>query len=101
MAQADAEELVTETVETYLEEAPHKLEAMINAAGLGDCQAIAEAAHALRSSSGAVFAKPLALLLQQLEEACTIGNMQAVHERLGSVRAEFQRVVEFLKSQSR
>jgi two-component system sensor histidine kinase/response regulator len=99
MREAGVEAVVPITLATYLEEAPVKLQTLVEAVSEEDGDAIEKAAHALKSASGAIRADSLAGLLQQLEDAGDSGKIDRVEELNAAVLAEYDRVVTFLRNE--
>jgi HPt (histidine-containing phosphotransfer) domain-containing protein len=71
--------------------------AVITAAmAVGDLDALARAAHSMKSSAGNVRAKPLASVLQEIENAAGRGDRDAVAGLIGAVEAEHAAVLAYL-----
>jgi PAS domain S-box-containing protein len=69
MREAGVEDAVDGMLAVFLEDAPRRMEALHAAVGSGDARAIAEAAHAFKSSAGTIHARSLFELLRELEAA--------------------------------
>ena len=91
MAGDDADELLAELFDSYLEETPQRLQSIESAVLGEDAEALYKAAHALKSLSATVGATHLAQLAEALE---TIG-------RAGTVTAEVAALLEQLKPESK
>ena len=91
MAGDDADELLAELFNSYLEETPQRLQSIENAVVREDAEALYKAAHALKSLSATVGATHLAQLAEALE---TIG-------RAGTVTAEVAALLEQLEPESK
>ena len=63
------EDLVRETVRTYLTELPHRMDAMATAIGSGDPKQVKETAHSLKSASAMLGATHMAQLCADIERA--------------------------------
>ena len=91
MAGDDADELLAELFDSYLDDAPQRLRSIEGAVVGEDAEALYKAAHALKSLSATVGATHLAQLAEALE---TIG-------RAGTVTAEVAALLEQLEPESK
>ncbi|MGF1479695.1 MAG: PAS domain S-box protein [Cyanophyceae cyanobacterium] len=91
MAGDDAEELLAELVEGYLEDAPQRIEAITAAIDGEDCTALYRSAHALKSLSATVGASCLADLAARLEELGRGENVKEAQELLKQLEPEYRR----------
>ena len=91
MAGDDADELLTELFDSYLEDVPQRLQSIESAVVEEDTEALYKAAHALKSLSATVGATHLAQLAEALE---AIG-------RAGTVTAEVAALLEQLEPESK
>lgn len=73
------EEAFDDLIETYLNDAPEKVEGLARAAQAGDTAAVYQFAHSLKSSSANVGALWLSEIASDLEELSRSGNVPAFH----------------------
>ena len=92
MGGAGAEEIVTEIIGQYLEDAPQRLQGMGEAIASGDSQALRNLAHALRSSSANLGAASFSQLCKQMESLGRSGTIAGAAEQLIELEAEYERV---------
>lgn len=97
MREAEVEEVVPVTLDTYREEAVEHKARLEEAVAAGDPTAIAHAAHAMKSAAGAIKAGFLADLLLELESAGKSGSLGATRTLIEPVRTEFAAVLGFLE----
>jgi CheY-like chemotaxis protein/HPt (histidine-containing phosphotransfer) domain-containing protein len=100
MSEAGVEEIVPITLATFLDEAPTKRKTLTDAVVARDGSAISKAAHALKSSSGAIRADTLAGILQQLEDAGKNGNVRKAAGLLENAMSEFDLVEGYLRNRT-
>lgn len=62
-------------LETFLASAPERVTALGECLASGSAEEVSSAAHALKSSAGAIGAGPLAALLERIEEAGTADDL--------------------------
>lgn len=80
-------ELVRQIVERYLAELPDRLAAIDHAKALGDPDALAKAAHTLKSPSLLVGATELGRACRTIEEAARRGELTAAVEASSALAA--------------
>lgn len=97
MEAAGVGDIVDETLRSYLEESPDRIQRIAKAMASGDSEELRKAAHALKSSSAAIGARPLAGCLQQLENAGKARDLCGAGECLDQVMALHRAVVEQLE----
>lgn len=97
MEAAGVGDIVEETLRSYLEESPDRIQWLAKAMASGDSEEVRKAAHALKSSSAAIGARPLAGFLQQLENAGKAGDLGGAAECLDQVVALHGAVVDQLE----
>jgi len=101
LAEAGAEEILWELVETFAADAPFRMEAIDSALQSGSGRQIRSAAHAYKSSAGTMKARDLAALLLDLEQA---GNERDFARALAlqpPIREAHERALEFLSNAPR
>ncbi|MFP5246165.1 MAG: response regulator, partial [Thermoanaerobaculia bacterium] len=70
-----SDDFLKDIAQIYLEDAPQRIAAIRNAFATGDAAGVAEAAHALKSSSGNVGAEGVRKVCAELEEAGRAGKL--------------------------
>ncbi len=96
MREAGVEEAVDGMLAVFIEDAPGRMDALRMAVGAAEAEAIAQAAHAFKSSAGTIHAQGLFELLRRLESA---GREQRTGDGpglLAKIEAEYHRVDDFL-----
>ena len=96
MQAADIEEIVPVTLDTYRAEAAAHRKRLDGAVGARDADAIATAAHAMKSAAAAIKAQALSELLRQLECAGKNDDLATALALADPVRGESDSVLEFL-----
>ncbi len=90
-------EFVAEAIESYLEEAPPRIEAIAKAVAAKDAVALRNSAHALKSLSLTMGANALAQLCGELEAMGRVGTTASTGELVEQLEPEYKRVVSVLK----
>jgi len=90
-------EFVAEAIESYLEEAPPRIEAIARAVAAQDAVALRNSAHALKSLSLTMGANALAQLCGELEAMGRVGTTASTRELVEQLEPEYNRVVSVLK----
>lgn len=98
MREQDLEDLVDELIETFLGDAPSRIEAFCTAVASAEATSIRSAAHAYKSAAGTMRATCLSKLLQQAEEAARDGDVTRPTELLDQIRQEHEAVLAHLRS---
>jgi HPt (histidine-containing phosphotransfer) domain-containing protein len=80
-------------VHTFREDVPSRIDALRVAAASGDPNDLAQAAHAMKSSSGSVGAKRMYALALSLEQSARAGRLDGAEDAIEQLAAEFHRVV--------
>jgi len=88
----ESPEFLTEVIDSYLEDAPHLLQAIHTAVAQADATRLEQAAHTLKSSSATLGAIPLSELSKELEAMGRAGTVEGGVERASQLEAEYQRV---------
>ena len=101
MREAEVEEVVPLTLDTYREEAIDHLTRLEEAVAAEDSAATAKVAHAMKSAAGAIKATYLAELLLELECAGKNGTLEPIHALIEPVRTEINAVLGFLELASK
>ena len=91
------DDLVDELIETFLQDAPSRFEALENAIGAADAEQIRCAAHAYRSASATMHARQLAGLLAEVEAAGRAGDSVRPGALLAPLRREHEEVLRQLR----
>ena len=92
------DEFLAELATLFLQDAPVHLGSITEALNAGDSDAIARAAHALKSAAANMGAKHLQELLSQLEQAGRAGSLDDAAIRAGEVQQEYVRVGEAMQA---
>ncbi|HEY5219625.1 MAG TPA: PAS domain S-box protein [Gemmatimonadaceae bacterium] len=98
MRAAGVEEAVAGILGAFRKEAPGRMAALEKAVRDGEGRAIERAAHAFKSSTGAIHAQALAELLRDMEIKAKGGDVAAATTRLGEVQLAFDAVMRQLNS---
>jgi signal transduction histidine kinase/DNA-binding response OmpR family regulator/HPt (histidine-containing phosphotransfer) domain-containing protein len=88
----DGANLVSRIIDTYLEASGELLRSLEAAVAVGDPQAMASAAHALKSSSGHVGARRLSFLCEEVEARGRAASMERAEASLAEISAELDAV---------
>jgi HPt (histidine-containing phosphotransfer) domain-containing protein len=94
----DDSELVAEVVNTFLEDAPERLQMMQAAVSSRDLDALSQAAHAMKSSSAYLGATMLSAIFQEIEMIARGRSKGDVRTHVDRCLAEFERVKAALKA---
>ena len=97
MREAGVEEAVDGMLEVFLEDAPARMEALHAAVTANDAQAIADAAHAFKSSAGTIHAHALFELLRDLEMAGREARVDDALRLLGQIDSVHAEVRTYLQ----
>jgi CheY-like chemotaxis protein len=98
LVEAGGEDVLGEMMELFLRDARVRLAALERAVAAGDTRGIERAAHAFRSSSGAVWAKGLAELLRHAEAAARRGDAVGASALLARIVAATHEAIGYLES---
>ena len=79
-------------VKTFRQDVPSRIDALRAAASAGDVRDLANAAHAMKSSSGSVGAKRMLAMASSLEQAARAGRLDGAEAAIDQISAEFRRV---------
>lgn len=99
MVGKNAELILTEMIDCYVEDAPKLLQAMASAFAQGDVIALRQAAHTLKSSSATLGATTLSHLCKELEAHSHSGNIDLGLEKVLRLVAEYERVKAVLQKE--
>ena len=80
-------------VKTFRQDVPSRIDALRAAVSTGDVQDLANAAHAMKSSSGSVGAKRMHSMAASLEGAARAGRIDGAEAAIEQIAAEFRRVL--------
>jgi HPt (histidine-containing phosphotransfer) domain-containing protein len=92
MVGENAEIVLAEMINCYLEDAPKLLSAIATAVTQGDAKQLQQASHTLKSSSATLGAITLSNLCQKIEVMSRIGNTDYGIDKLPQLEAEYERV---------
>jgi len=92
MAGDDADEMITELIDSYLEDAPPKLQGIYRALDKNDAEELHNSAHALKSLSVTIGAVLLAQVSSELEVIGRSGTTSNASTLLKKLDTEYQRV---------
>ena len=98
MREAGVESIVNPTIAIYLREAPPRMARVLASLESGDGKELASAAHALKGSSGSLYAAKLSALFAELEAAGSAGNLEGARALRESVELEWARAVAYLQA---
>jgi two-component system sensor histidine kinase/response regulator len=80
-------------VKTFRQDVPSRIDALRAAVSTGDVHDLANAAHAMKSSSGSVGAKRMLAMASSLEQAARAGRIDGAEAAIEQIAAEFRRVL--------
>jgi two-component system, sensor histidine kinase and response regulator len=80
-------------VKTFRQDVPSRIDALRSALSTGDARDLANAAHAMKSSSGSVGAKRMLAMASSLEQAARAGRVDGAEAAIEQIAAEFRRVL--------
>jgi signal transduction histidine kinase/DNA-binding response OmpR family regulator len=95
----DDTEILRELIDTYLEDAPQRLQTISEAIDKADAVLLRRTAHSLRSLSVTIGATPLAQICQQLEAMGQAGTTLSASTLVSQLKTEYQRVEAALQLQ--
>jgi HPt (histidine-containing phosphotransfer) domain-containing protein len=98
MREAGAEEAVDGILDMFAQNAPERIADLRTAVTAGDAPAIATAAHAFKSPSGAIGALRLAGFLQEIELAARDGALDDVRTAFERAEQETEAVLAHLRT---
>jgi len=101
MRAAGIEDIIEPMLELFATEAAKGMEQIASAAAAGDLEALARAAHSLKSSAGNVRARALAGALQELETAATQGDGATAARLAEAVRVEHDSAQQYLAGRTK
>jgi HPt (histidine-containing phosphotransfer) domain-containing protein len=101
MKEAGIEHVVDAAVEAYVGETPGRMEALEAAVEAGDLRAVEIEAHGVKSGSRSIRADHFGELLEQVEAAGREKREEDIRTLFPEVKAAFEEVMEYLKSQVR
>ena len=85
--------LMTELLESFLEEAEHGIARIESAILFGDCKAVSKAAHILKSGAANVGAETLSAHYRKLESLGREQKIEEARELITQIRAEHERAL--------
>jgi signal transduction histidine kinase/CheY-like chemotaxis protein len=97
MAGDDAQEMIADLIDSYLEDAPPKLQEISCALDRDDAENLRNSAHALRSLSVTIGAVSLAEVCTKLEAIARKGNTLGASTLVNKLDTEYQRLVTALQ----
>jgi CheY-like chemotaxis protein/HPt (histidine-containing phosphotransfer) domain-containing protein len=100
MREAGAEDAVESMLELFLDDAPDRIEALLEAAESGEAETIAKAAHAYKSASATIGATGLAATLNSIEHSAKEGDLDSAIGRIEQARTQHEAVVHYLREQT-
>ncbi|HVG23559.1 MAG TPA: response regulator [Thermoanaerobaculia bacterium] len=80
-------------VKTFRQDVPSRIDALRAAVSAGDVRGLADAAHAMKSSSGSVGAKRMHSMAASLEQSARAGRLDGAEAAIEQIAAEFRRVL--------
>ena len=93
------EDVLRTLVEMFLRETPARLESLRRAAGAGDGDSVARAAHALRGSSGYLGATAMFTMLESIEATGRRGRVTELAAAIERLEAEYESVAVALQAE--
>jgi HPt (histidine-containing phosphotransfer) domain-containing protein len=101
MREAGAEDAVDGILDTFVGSVDERLAALIKGMASGDVDQIATAAHAFKSAAGAIGARRLASVLQDIERAGRAGAVELARGKLALVRSETEAAVRAVRTRNK
>jgi HPt (histidine-containing phosphotransfer) domain-containing protein len=92
MVGENADLVLAEMIDCYLEDAPKLISAIAQAVAQGDATQLRHASHTLKSSSATLGAMTLSHLCKKLEVMSRAGNTEYAEDNLPQLEAEYKRV---------
>ncbi len=92
--------LFRELAEVFLGDAEARLEALREAAEVGDADAVERTAHTLKGSAGNMGARRMAETCARLQDAASAGDLSGVPGLLEQLRKDFGRVRPALEAEA-
>jgi CheY-like chemotaxis protein len=96
MREGDIEEAIPGMLGLFKNNCPEYMSHLEEAVASGDCSRIEQSAHAFKSAAGTVAANRLSRMIRDIEMFGRESDEDAIQEAIGPLRAEFNRVTEFL-----
>ena len=97
MVGSEADSVLAEMIDCYLEDAPKLMDAIASAIAQGDAVQLRQASHTLKSSSTTLGATTLANSCRKLEVMSRSGNIEYGVDKLQQLEAELERVLDALQ----
>jgi HPt (histidine-containing phosphotransfer) domain-containing protein len=97
MVGSDADSVLAEMIDCYLEDAPKLMDAIASAIAQADAMQLRQAAHTLKSSSLTLGATTLANFCRKIEEMSRSGISDYGEDKLQQLEAELERVLDALQ----
>jgi PAS domain S-box-containing protein len=101
MREAGAEDAVDGILDTFVGSVDERLAALIKGMASGDVDQIATAAHAFKSAAGAIGARRLASVLQDIERAGRAGAVELARSKLALARSETEAAVRGVRTRNK
>jgi HPt (histidine-containing phosphotransfer) domain-containing protein len=98
MREAGVEDAVGTLLETFLQDAPGRMQALGRAAATADTSALEASAHAFKSAARTIMARRLADLLQELEDAGERGDTEKGVSLMPVVEEAYTAVIQYLEA---
>ncbi len=95
------DDLLTELIDLFVQDAPPRLDEMRRALGVGDARTVAFVAHSLKGSSANIGAPHMAGLCAQLERQGRAGSLEGSEALHAQIEKEFHRVCQALELERR
>ncbi|MEJ2239060.1 MAG: response regulator [Gemmatimonadales bacterium] len=98
MREAGVEEAVESMIETFLQDAPRRMDELERAVAAGDADRVQKAAHPFKSAAGMIGAQVLAGLLKRIESMGRSGEIAGADELLELILSEYRAVLDYLRA---
>ena len=98
MDNEDAEEMLPELVELFLEDSAEQLDSMVTAVNSQDFDLLRGAAHKMKGGSASVAAVPLSKVCGELEHMGISQSLDGAQEQIDLAKAEFNRLKSWFES---
>ncbi len=99
MEPEDAEEMLPELVELFLDDSAEQLASIETAVNSGDLDLLRNAAHKMKGGSASVAAVPLSKVCGKLEKMAIEGSLDGAPEQVTEAKAEFTRLQTWFNNQ--
>ena len=98
MEPEDAEEMLPELIELFLDDSAEQLDSIETAVNSHDCDLLRSAAHKMKGGAASVAAVPLSEVCGKLEKMAIEETLDGAQEQVAQAKAEFSRLQNWFNS---